>query len=61
MRADADVTREIGARFHGATLGSEWATPEKRGLEALADVRPEAERYLDVGEYDAVLRAHCRL
>ena len=60
LRMPKGVRDSLGIRYAGAVLTGETTPEAKRRAEALLASRPGAERYGDAGEYDPVLKSHCR-
>jgi hypothetical protein len=52
------AARELGAKFDGEVLSGELSVAERFVREAAG---VDGSHYHEVEEYDAVLRAHCRL
>ena len=52
---------ELGIGYTGAVLTGETSPEAKRRAEAVRATKPRAECYEDVGDYDPVLKSHCRL
>lgn len=60
-RISTDAGKEIGAEFYGAVLRGDLMAAERLARAAAARVTADEQHYSNVGEYDPVLQAHCRL
>lgn len=61
LRMPKGVSDDLGIGYTGAVLTGETTPEAKRRAEGGLASRPGAERYGDAGDYDPVLKSHCRL
>ena len=61
LRMPKGVSDGLGIRYAGAVLTGETTPEAKLRVEAGLASKPRAECYGDAGDYDAVLKSHCRL